>query len=180
MKNKEIPKKLHLGCGRIYKSGFYNVDVDPSLKSDKCFDFNSDNWPLPENHFEYIEMHHVLEHLDNPLRVMENIWKCCKKDAIVVISVPHWSHFMSWGDLTHKRVYSSAAFLYYEINYPEYYSKFAKYKVMSKKFTLTRTNMEWINPLFSWILNISPLFTELFLCKIIPVSQIIFKLKVVK
>jgi 2-polyprenyl-3-methyl-5-hydroxy-6-metoxy-1,4-benzoquinol methylase len=180
MKQNTIPRFLHLGCGRIYKKGFYNVDVDAQVKADKHFDFNKFPWPLPKNHFSFVEMHHVLEHLDNPTQVIEEIWKACSPGAEVVISVPHWSHFMSWGDLTHKRVYSSAAFLYYEIGYPEYYSKIANYKVVKKEFTMTRTNMLWLNPMFNWLLNASPLFTELILCKILPVSQIIFTLKVIK
>ncbi len=179
MKQSNIPTKLHLGCGRLYKSGFWNVDADPDVKADSYFDFNKP-WPLPKNHFSFVEMHHVLEHLDSPVKVIEEIWKASKPNATVIISVPHWSHFMSWGDLTHKRVYSSAAFLYYEIDYPRYYSKIANYKVLKKEFTITRTNMLWLNPIFNWLLNASPLFTELILCKIIPVSQVIFTLKVLK
>src|SRR5438046_1019433 len=120
MKQNSIPNFLHLSCGRIYKKGFYNVDVDPQVKADKHFNFNKFPWPLPKNHFTFVEMHHVLEHLDNPTQVIE------------------------------------------------------------EEFTMTRTNMLWLNPMFNWLLNASPLFTELILCKILPVSQVIFTLKVIK
>ncbi len=36
-----IPDKLHLGCGRLYRPGFYNVDIDKEMAD------------LAENYFNF-------------------------------------------------------------------------------------------------------------------------------
>jgi SAM-dependent methyltransferase len=175
-----VINKLHLGAGKEYRKGWINVEhPDSNLKADFYKDLNDGIWGLDEDAFDHIEMHHVLEHLDNPCNALENIWLCAKKGARVIISVPHWSNPMSWGDLTHKRVCSGYSMLYYEISYPEYYSQFAKFKVKSIKYTITRTNFKWLNSL-SGFLNISRILTEYFFARFIPISQVIFELEAVK
>lgn len=172
--------KLHLGCGTDIKKGYVNVDIERLPGVDVVHDLNKFPYPFKDNSFDLIEMHHVMEHLDNPLRVIEELWRIAKKGGRVVIAVPHWSHFTAWGDLTHKRAYSSAAFIYYEINRPEYYSKKCNYNVLAKRFTATRTNYLWVNKLVNPLLNMSSTFTEMILCKFLPVSQIIFVLRAIK
>lgn len=171
--------KLHLGCGHEYWKDYVNCDIDNRLKADKYFDLNMTPYPFKDNSIDEIQLHHVLEHLDNPITVLEELWRISKDKTKIVIAVPHFSHFTAHGDLTHKRTYSSASMLYFEIGEGKYYSNIADFKVLSKKFTLTRTNFRFMN-VFSPILNISPTFTDLVLCKVIPVCQIIFTLEVRK
>ncbi|MEK6873868.1 MAG: class I SAM-dependent methyltransferase [Nanoarchaeota archaeon] len=172
--------KLHLGCGNDIKSGYINLDIKKLPGVDVVHDLDKYPYPFKDNTFDVVEMHHVLEHLSNPLKVIEEIWRISKPGAKVIISVPHWSHFTAYSDLTHKNYFSSSLFIYYEENNPKYYSDKAKFKIMEKKFSATRINQLWINPILNPILNISPLLTELVLCKFLPVSQIIFKLRTLK
>ncbi len=173
-------KKLHLGCGLDIKPGYVNLDIKKLNGVDVIHDLTKIPYPFKENTFDVIEMHHVLEHLENPLKIVEEMWRIAKPGALIIIGVPHWSHFTAYGDLTHKNYFSSALFIYYEDKDPKYYSKNVNFKVLEKKFTATRINQLWLNPLLNPILNLSHLLTELVLCKILPVSQIIFKLKVIK
>lgn len=173
--------KLNIGAWKDTKKGWINLDKFKYENIDVVQDLDKFPYKLPDNHFIEVEMIHVLEHLENPVRVMEEIHRICKNKARVVIAVPHWSHFMSWGDLTHKRVYSSAAFLYYEKGFDwTYYSKFAHFKVRKKYFTATRINLLWLNKILNPILNLNVVFTELILCKVLPVSQVVFELEVIK
>ncbi|MAG07430.1 hypothetical protein CMI46_01280 [Candidatus Pacearchaeota archaeon] len=173
-------EKLHLGCGEDIKKDYVNLDIKKSLGVDVVHDLTKFPYPFKDNTFDLIEMHHVLEHLENPLKVIEELWRISKPGAKVIISVPHWSHFTAYGDLTHVNYFSSALFIYYEQNNPDYYSKRVRFKVLRKKFTATRTNSLWANPILNPILNLSQVFTELVLCKFLPVSQIIFVLEVKK
>tara|TARA_Y100000310_G_C20281461_1_gene622809 strand:- start:119 stop:649 length:531 start_codon:yes stop_codon:yes gene_type:complete len=173
-------KKLHLGCGRIIKRGFTNVDIKKLPGVDITHDLTKFPYPFKENTFDLIEIHHVLEHLENPLKIIEELWRISKPGGKIIVSVPHWSHFTAYGDFTHVNYFSSALFIYYEEGNPKYYSEKMNFKLLNKKFTATRINHLWINKLLNPLLNISPTFTELLLCKFLPVSQIIFKLKVIK
>lgn len=187
--------KLHLGSGKDYREGWVKVEHPSSrgvLKADVYQDLNKKEWveiaafcignmfsKYQPPKFDHVEMHHVLEHLDDPTNALENIWHLCKPGAKVIISVPHWSNPMSWGDLTHKRVCSSFSMLYYELGYPEYYTPNAKFKVVGKKFTITRNNHRWTKA-FDWILNISPVFTEYVFARFVPISQVVFELEAIK
>ena len=173
-------KKLHLGCGLAIKPDYVNLDIKKLPGVDIVHDLNKFPYPFKNNEFDFVEMHHVLEHLKEPLRVIEEIWRISKPGAISVIAVPHWSHFTAYSDLTHKNYFSSALFLYYEEKNPRYYSDRVNFKVLNKIFTATRSNYLWLNPLLNPILNLSPILTELILCKFLPVSQVIFKLRAIK
>ncbi|OIO41347.1 hypothetical protein COX97_00785 [Candidatus Pacearchaeota archaeon CG_4_10_14_0_2_um_filter_05_32_18] len=175
-----MANSLHLGCGNDIKKGYVNLDIKKLPGVDVVHDLEKYPYPFKDNTFDVVEMHHVLEHLSNPLKVIEEIWRISKPGAIVIISVPHWSHFTAYSDLTHKNYFSSSLFIYYENNNSKYYSNQVGFKVMGKKLTATRINYLWLNPILNPILNISPLLTELILCKFLPVSQIVFKLKVIK
>jgi len=60
--NTEI-KKLNLGSGKFPKNGYINRDLDKDLNADIIHNLDDYPWPLPDNHFEIIEMDHILEHL---------------------------------------------------------------------------------------------------------------------
>lgn len=172
--------KLNLGCGLDIKSGYINLDIKKLLGVDVTHDLTSFPYPFGDNTFEVVEMHHVLEHLENPLKIIEELWRISKPGGKIIISVPHWSHFTAYGDFTHRNYFSSALFIYYEDGNPKYYSEKMNFNLLNKKFTATRINHLWINKFINPVLNISPILTELLLCKFLPVSQIIFELKVIK
>ena len=60
-KNKTLPKRLHLGCGRRKIQGWLNVDIS---NSDINIDLTNKNLPFPSDFFEVIVSQHVIEHLD--------------------------------------------------------------------------------------------------------------------
>ncbi len=94
-------KKLNFGCGTIIKDGWINVDFQKAKGIDESFDFTKYPYPFEDNTFEYVLIDNVLEHLYNPQKVMREIWRICKKNAMVEIIVPYYNSYYAWGDPTH-------------------------------------------------------------------------------
>jgi hypothetical protein len=61
----------------------------------------------------YAQFIHVLEHLHNPLQVMENLWHICGNNAVCYIRCPHGGSDDAWEDPTHVRPYFPGSFMYF-------------------------------------------------------------------
>ena len=69
-------------------------------------------WPLPNGHFEYIILDHVLEHLTDLESTIKEIEKLLQKDGILEIKVPHFSRgFTHWD---HKRGFDVTFTIYFD------------------------------------------------------------------
>ena len=71
--------------------------------------------PLPfhEDLFSRILMSHVLEHLTDPLPLMQEIWRVAKPGAELIIRVPYGSSDIAFEDPTHYRQYFANSFMYF-------------------------------------------------------------------
>jgi len=167
-------KKLNLGCGEKILKGFINVDIKKFPGVDVVADLNK-KLPFKDNEIDYILCGHVLEHLENPLKFMLELWRISKPNAIIDIYVPHFSHFTSYANLDHKRTFSYFTFGEKWSN-EELYTKFS----VKKKLNFNRINHTWMNIFFNPIINLSPTLYERFFCYLLPCSEIHFKLKVLK
>jgi len=102
-------KKLNFGCGKIIKpkeEGWTNVDIQKAKNIDKSFDFDRFPYPFKDNSFDYIFSDNVFEHLKKPLKVINELWRISKKNAIIEIRVPYYKSKWAWGDLTHVNFFS--------------------------------------------------------------------------
>lgn len=80
-------KKLHLGCGRTYKEGWMNVDINKSYKTDMICDLEQ---PLPfiDERFDEVLCWGVLEHVKNYVQLMEEISRVLQPGGILRFRVP--------------------------------------------------------------------------------------------
>lgn len=80
--------KYDLGCGSSKKKGFIGVDI-LKLKNgaDIIHNLNEYPYPIDDGVADEIWMDNVLEHLENPLRAMEEVWRICKNNAKVTVIV---------------------------------------------------------------------------------------------
>lgn len=108
-------KKLNLGCGNDIRKGWLNVDRESMLGVDFLADLSRPGClaDLPENHFEDIEMSHILEHIPEPLPLLEEIWRVAAPNANLYIKVPHGAHDMAFADPQHVRQYFPASFQFF-------------------------------------------------------------------
>lgn len=87
----------NFGCGQFPKSGYVNVDIDPRARADIFHDLSVVPYPFDTASFSRIEMHHVLEHLPNPIPVMKELHRLLQPGGALTLSVPHFSRgFMHW------------------------------------------------------------------------------------
>jgi len=180
----EPKKKLHLGSGLKVLKGYTNVDLTNKYGAEVVHNLEKFPYPFKNNEFDEILIDNVLEHLENTIRVMEEIHRISKPEAIVNIIVPHSSGFMAFGSITHKRFFSSGTFDTFQPGNWEKYSK-SEFKILEKRLIwLDSRDWFWIRPLKSIInqlININPYLSERFLCYPLGgFDHIYFKLKVVK
>lgn len=68
--------------------------------------------PFKDNSFDTVTCFHVLEHLDNPKKALQEIKRVLRKDGLSVFAVPNHSFKHFYDDYTHKRLYTKTS-LYY-------------------------------------------------------------------
>ena len=81
--------KLNLGCGYDYRRGFINIDFYNSSVADLTSPLGT--LDLPENHFEYIVLNDVIEHLGycEASFLLSKLYLWLKADGILAIKTPH-------------------------------------------------------------------------------------------
>lgn len=108
LKYKNKGRLLDIGCGggdficRMKNEGFDIYGIDTSRKacnitkeklgvenSQRIFNGELEACNFPDNYFDVITLWHVLEHLYEPKKTLEEIHRILKKDGIVIIEVPN-------------------------------------------------------------------------------------------
>jgi SAM-dependent methyltransferase len=178
MINENIPNeypRLHLGCGTDIKFGFTNLDCVKLPGVDVIHDLNKFPYPFKNNTFGHIISTSTIEHLDNLIKVMEEIHRISKNNAIVEIRVPHFASLGAFRDPTHKLFFSYYTFDYFRENFDyNFYTK-ARFKIIKRKIIYGR-----FLKVFEIFANWFPKIHEVILRKCLPVQDLYFKLEVVK
>lgn len=185
-------EKLNLGCGEFKKEGFINVDYYSVSSPDVKHNLNLFPYPFNSNQFEYIEMSHLLEHLDNPFQVIREVHRIARSGAILKIKVPHFSRGFSHPE--HK-----AGF---DVTLPFYFNPKFKGGYQGVELCLKKLKLNWfsqpelkkslLNPFNFFLLNtfgkivnffanISPYFCSRFWCYFVGgFEEIEFTFKILK
>ncbi|MDP4039340.1 MAG: methyltransferase domain-containing protein [Candidatus Pacearchaeota archaeon] len=174
-------KKLNVGCAGDIKKGFVNLDFVKQEGVDVVHDLNKFPWPFKEDTFDEIYASHVLEHINDLVKVMEEIHRISKKGAKIIIRGPHFSCGVSYRDPTHKRFFSYFTFEYF-CNPEEYYKRkeIGLFEIKRRKLNFTRLAFKSLNKIFNPVINSNPEIYERFFCWILPCSGALFELEVVK
>lgn len=105
---------LHIGCGRDIKPGWVNLDSQEYPGVDVVADLNQcPGLPFKTNSVDRFEGSHVLEHIQNILPLMEELWHIAKPGAKAVFRVPYGSSDEAVEDPTHVRQMYLHSFSYF-------------------------------------------------------------------
>jgi len=120
------PRRIHLGSGKDYKSGWLNVDVLERALPDLVLDLSQPlRLPLLVNsavhgavqleadQAEAIVANNVLEHVADLPRLMTNCLALLKDGGRLLIEVPYEHAATAWQDPTHLRALNENSWLYY-------------------------------------------------------------------
>jgi hypothetical protein len=103
-------RTLNLGCGTKYLPEAVNVDMNPQAKPDVAHNLNCVPWPLPSDYFTDILAYDVVEHLQDVMATMREIYRVASDRATVRITVPHFSCSNSYSDPSHVRSFGYFSF----------------------------------------------------------------------
>lgn len=104
--------KLNLGSSDRILKGFLNVDILPAKGVDIVYDLN-EGIPLKDNSVTEIYAGHILEHLKDTIKTMEEIYRVCKNRAIVRIKVPYFKSVGAFKDPTHHSFFTEDTLFYF-------------------------------------------------------------------
>ena len=100
---------IDLGAGPNKFPGSLGIDLNPRAGVDLICDLEQP-LPLKDNSVNEVHSAHVLEHIKNLVQLMEEIYRVCKHDSIVVISVPYYTSRGAFTDPEHIRFYTEYTF----------------------------------------------------------------------
>lgn len=171
--------KLDIGCGPYKKPGYVGVDTDRqegvNVRGDVC------HLPFGESTIEGIHTRNTLEHVPDIFKALSEFFRVAKPEAQIEITVPHFSSYEYWRDLTHLRPFSAFTFDHFDRGkqavtpLPDY--------LPSVDFEILRVHLHWwdpcqlsakrgwkkivlktINGIIEWIANKRPFLCERIWC----------------
>lgn len=105
---------IDIGCGERKKAGAIGVDIARLETVDVLADITH-GLPFRDSSVDSVHARHVLEHFDDLVAVMREVWRVCKPGGRFYVTVPHSSsHFMTWRDPTHRRGMNLSTLTYFD------------------------------------------------------------------
>ena len=178
----QMKQILDFGCGNQKRPGAIGIDINPKTDADIIHDLNSFPYPFADSIFDEIYADNVIEHLDNVIKVMEELSRITKPNGLVKIIVPYFRAKWAFIDPTHKHFFTTESFAYFQpghiINQRYRYSD-AKFSVDKIIFN-EQIKRNWAFSILKYIANAAPVRYENYLSPIFPMDDLTFYLRVVK
>lgn len=103
MTNQEmLARTVNLGSGGEKLKGAVNIDFSAASQPDIVHDLDVFPWPFADGAFDTAIMYDVIEHLEKPIRAIEEAWRILSPGGVLKIRTPSFQHENSWIDLTHR------------------------------------------------------------------------------
>ena len=138
---------IDLGCGFRKKPGAIGFDIARIPGVDVICDVMRP-LPLRDNSVDEIQASHIIEHVEDFLAFMGEIWRVCKPGALVYFRFPHGSSkYVTWKDPTHRRGVFLATFEYFDPNTFDgrawgYYHP-AKFEIVKQRINFNMNSYLW-------------------------------------
>jgi SAM-dependent methyltransferase len=100
---------LDIGCGAVKYPGSIGLDISADTAADVVHNLDEPPLPFDDNSFDQVLMQDVIEHVESPIAVMEELHRICRPGARIQLRTPHYSSVLAYGDPTHKHYFSRIA-----------------------------------------------------------------------
>ena len=116
-------KCLNVGSGVDYKPSnetelWVNVDANPKVEPDIVCAAEELSNVFEVDTFDEVHTIHTLEHCEDTVKVMEEIWAVMKSGGKLISVCPHYTSENAFADPTHKRVITRITYAFF--SYPVY------------------------------------------------------------
>lgn len=184
---------LNLGCGESPKESnkyekWINIDISKMKGIDKLWNLNN-GIPLKENSVDLILMDNVLEHLNDPMFQIKEIYRVLKKDGKAIIIVPHYSYPGS-HILEHKNYFCVSSFDSFKDKGEYNFFYGIRFKVKQKVYLIhyrhkfknhpiiATISLLWfpLRKILELLINVNPYIYEFFFTNFFPIYLIEFEL----
>ena len=108
------PKILDLGCGNRKRAGAVGIDVNHCSSADVVHDLDKFPYPFEDSSFDEIYADNVLEHLNDVIKVMEELHRISKPEGLVKVIVPYFRAKWAFIDPTHRHFFTIDSFSYFD------------------------------------------------------------------
>ena len=172
---------LDVGCGINKKAGAIGVDRNPASRADVIADLDRFPYPFRDSAFDALRAVHVIEHLSDVIRSMEEFHRLVRGGGEVLIVTPHYTDFSSFCDPTHRWHLNSFSLRYFGQDHGGFgYYSTARFEENSVRVKLLAL---WKGLGFEWLVNTFPRFRkfwEHYLCYVVRGKVIEWRLRVIK
>ena len=172
-------KILDLGCGKKKREGAIGVDYSDRHAADVIHDLDIFPYPFLDAEFDEIYIDNVLEHLIDPIKVLEEAHRICKVGGLVKVIVPYFRSHWAFIDPTHKHFFTVNSMAYFDPRSPIC----KRYDYTAARFLVEKTvfneslSMHWSKRLVANLANLSPHRYETYLSHLYPLDDLSYYLR---
>jgi SAM-dependent methyltransferase len=172
---------LDVGCGINKLPGAIGIDRNPSSRADVLCDLDHSSYPFRDSSFDRLQAIHVIEHVSDVIRTMEEFHRVVRDGGEVFVVTPHYTDFSSFCDPTHRWHLNSFSLRYFGEEHGGFgYYSAARFEEISVRVKLL-TLWKWLG--FEMAVNGSRRFRrfwEHYLCYVVRGKAIEWRLRTVK
>lgn len=167
-----------MGCGLRKQPGAIGIDRNPASQADVICDLDHFPYPFRDGCFDRVRAVHVIEHVSDVLRTMEEFHRLLTTGGRLYLVTPHYSDFSSFCDPTHRWHLTSFSLRYFGEDHGGYgYYSRVRFREISVRLRLLAF-WRWLG--FEWLVNRWPRFRrfwEHYLCFLIRGKLMEFELE---
>jgi SAM-dependent methyltransferase len=176
------PKRiLDVGCGVNKLPGAIGIDSNPRTRADVLCNLDQFPYPFKDDSFDHLRAIHVIEHVADVIRTMEEFHRLVRAGGTIELATPHYTDFSSFCDPTHRWHLNSFSFRYFGADNAGF-GYYSAARLREKKVHV-RLLALWRYLGFEALVNAFPRFRrfwEYYLCYVIRGKVIEFEFEVVK
>lgn len=182
---------LDVGCGKYKIAGAVGIDRFALPGVDVMHDLDRYPWPFDDNTFDRIVCNHSISHLGDFVRAVEELHRIAKPGATVEIVAPHYAGDNCNTDPTIKTRLGVRSMNYFceQYSFKYHYYSAARFFMIKRSVSFRENATDFraslqLNP-FRWVgietlVNWFPRIYERFFVYWLPVSEVYYKLRVIK